>query len=63
MSRELIDEGWNWLHNSNKAHYFRNGTSLCGRWLYLGKNFEHGNDNSLDNCSSCKKKKQKGVSE
>jgi hypothetical protein len=29
-------EGWNWLFNAAKYHYFRAGRSLCGRWGMLG---------------------------
>ena len=29
-------EGWGSLTNASAAHYFRDGRSLCGRWMTLG---------------------------
>lgn len=26
-------EGWVWLYNTSNYHYFRNGKSLCKRWV------------------------------
>lgn len=52
-------EGWGWLTNSPKWHYFQDGRSLCGRWFTFSKNFEDGNETSPDNCKSCVTKKQK----
>jgi len=57
-------EGWTWLVNSPKWHYFiyENGyRSLCGRWgLFvwpsLPGDVEQKNDNSPDNCKACVKK-------
>lgn len=51
-------EGWKWLINSTKAHYFRGGQSLCRRWMSFGTTFEQGNDESPDNCKACVKKLQ-----
>jgi precorrin-2 methylase len=49
-------EGWTWLINSKKWHYFRNGISLCGKFMNLGNpNLEQGNNESSDNCAACKK--------
>jgi hypothetical protein len=51
------DEGWGWLYNARKWHYFRDRRSLCGRWLGLGLGeLQQGNDNSPDNCPTCAKK-------
>ena len=47
-------EGWGFPTNSKKAHYFRQSRSLCGKWMFFGV-LEQGNDNSLDNCTACKK--------
>lgn len=54
MSRE----GWIWLINSRKWHYFGpNGKSLCGKFFLLGNpELEQGNDNSPDNCAICRRK-------
>jgi hypothetical protein len=50
-------EGWNWLVNTPKWHYFRGGISLCGSWMGLGlKEYEQGGDDSPDNCKACQKK-------
>ena len=48
-------EGWGWPGNSRKAHYFDGSRSLCGKWLYFGKDLEQGNDGSADNCTACKR--------
>lgn len=53
-------EGWTWLSNSNKWHYFRNNTSLCNRFMLLAVgDLEQGNDASPDNCMACRKKLEK----
>jgi hypothetical protein len=50
-------EGWTWLYNSTKWHYFRNNRSLCGKWaLWAVGELEQGNDNSPDNCVVCRRK-------
>ena len=51
-----MTDGWSWLRNSEKWHYFVGGRSLCGKWmgLRLGE-LEQGNDESMDNCTACKK--------
>ncbi|TVM03001.1 MAG: hypothetical protein CV087_07590 [Candidatus Brocadia sp. WS118] len=50
-------EGWTWLINSRKWHYFREGRSLCGKFLLLDdSDLELGNDSSPDNCAACRKK-------
>lgn len=52
-----LTEGWTWLHNSTRWHYFDEGRSLCGKWMILScDNLEIGNDNSPDNCAACGKK-------
>jgi len=45
--------GWTYLFNSPKWHYFRGGRSLCKRWMTFGSEFEQGNDKSPDNCKGC----------
>jgi len=50
-------EGWTWLWNSRKRHYFLDGRSLCGRFLLLGHpELKHSNDDSPDNCTACRRK-------
>ena len=52
-----MKEGWNWLLNSGKYHYFRNGQSLCGRWGILsnGGIDENHPDDDYENCKTCMK--------
>jgi len=53
-------EGWTWLANSKKWHYFVEGRSLCGKFLLLQiPELEQGNDGSPDNCMACRKKLEK----
>lgn len=54
-------EGWTWLSNSKKWHYFHDGRSLCRRWAHLGSDdvLKQGNDDSSDNCVVCCKKLKK----
>jgi hypothetical protein len=49
------NEGWGWPIRTKKAHYFKNGVSLCGKWGFGGA-VEQSNDNSPDNCKACRKK-------
>jgi hypothetical protein len=50
-------EGWTWLFNSKKWHYFRENKSLCGGFMLLGRpRLEQGNNTSPDNCKRCLKK-------
>ena len=56
MSLSAPKEGWKWLLNSKKWHYFRNGNSLCGKWATFGSEFEQGNNDSPDNCMACRRK-------
>ena len=57
-------EGWTWLINSRKWHYFRDSRSLCGKFLYLGSTLDElvqGNNASPDNCSACRRKREKEI--
>lgn len=50
------DSGWAWPLNARKAHFFVDGRSLCGRWLFFGK--VHGGRglqeaNGSDDCKGC----------
>lgn len=51
-------EGWTWLMNSPKWHYFREGRSLCGKWMILshGGLQDDGGDGP-DACSTCRRKR------
>jgi len=47
-------KGWGFPLNSKRAHYFVDGRSLCGKWMFFG-DLEDFNDDSSDNCTACKK--------
>lgn len=52
-------EGWTYLLNSFKRHYFRNGQSFCGRWQdlsYYSLNLY--DDQHEDNCLLCRRKRK-----
>lgn len=56
------NEGWTWLVNSTKWHYFVDGDALCGKWMLLartGGTLQQGNDTSPDNCMACRRKLEK----
>ena len=57
----MSDEGWTWLQNSPKWHYFRDGRSLCSKWGLWGnlKFAETENLDSPDNCKACATKRRK----
>ena len=57
MEKKKNKEGWTWLSNSTKWHYFVDGKSLCGKFmLFSTSGLEQGNDNSQDNCMPCRRK-------
>ncbi|MCW8128938.1 MAG: hypothetical protein KIS92_01010 [Planctomycetota bacterium] len=57
METNTKSEGWFFPINSRKAHFFRNGRSLCGKWGYLGDKFDSDDLASPDDCTQCKKKR------
>jgi hypothetical protein len=63
MSEIEKREGWGLPGMySRKWHYFKNGISLCRRFrdiLLQNEELETGNDDSKDNCATCKRKLQK----
>lgn len=57
-------EGWMWLQNSPKWHYFVDEPglirSLCRRFgAFILVDLEQGNDGSESNCAGCKRALQK----
>ncbi len=55
-------EGWTYLYNSPKWHYFRSGKSLCGRFMLLGKpelEAHSGDIAGKDDCKGCYRKLEK----
>lgn len=55
-------EGWGYLVNSKKMHYFVENRSLCMRWAFFGsmslKQFRT-NTPDADDCTECFKRRQK----
>jgi len=57
-------EGWKPLMNSRKWHYFRNGRSLCRKWMCLGDGeLDPRTIKSPDNCSECYRIREKELSD
>jgi len=53
----MAKEGWTWLENSTKRHYFVQGRSLCKKWAYLREaDLKQGDDDRADNCATCRRK-------
>jgi hypothetical protein len=59
-AQPYMREGWTWLMNSRKWHYFTSARnqSLCGGFmlLVLPEELQQGNDSSPDNCKACARK-------
>lgn len=54
----MATEGWTFLWNSTKWHYFVEGRSLCGRFLLLANPAFDCHIDSPDNCKACLRKYQ-----
>lgn len=52
-------QGWAQPLNARKYHYFRDGVSLCRRWMFLGNDLDDTSDNHSDNCAACRRDKIK----
>ncbi len=52
-------EGWGWPTLAKKAHYFRNGHSLCGRWGGLRLDLQEETYALPDDCAPCRRKLDK----
>lgn len=52
------DQGWKYLFNAPKQHYFKQGQSLCGRWMTFGHGdcTEDDGKPQQDECVSCRRK-------
>lgn len=46
-------EGWGWPGLARKAHYFDHGRSLCGAWLYTGRDLGAAGWTGPDDCKKC----------
>lgn len=40
MTTDTRKEGWGSVVNAASAHYFRDGRSLCGRWMAFSPRWE-----------------------
>lgn len=50
-------EGWTWLLNARKWHYFVNRRSLCGKWAILfGGDLDEIGSLDGENCKVCQRK-------
>ena len=56
MNDLASESGWGFPQNSRKAHYFRESRSLCGKWLYFGRNLGEAAGPGPDDCKACWKK-------
>lgn len=54
-----IREGWARPLNSKKHHFFRDGASVCGKWMLFSKDLEPDTFKSPDDCAACRKKLEK----
>lgn len=48
----IKNEGWVFLDNAAKAHYFRAGRALCGKWAWVGEAF--GSPDGIPTTNRCK---------
>ena len=45
--------GWAKPRASKKFHYFKDGMSLCDKWMYFDEDVFPDKDDSADNCPEC----------
>lgn len=59
-NEKKVSEGWGFLVNSRKAHYFRDGRSLCRRWMCFSlSDLEQDDKKSPDDCKACRRKRDR----
>jgi hypothetical protein len=53
--------GWGWPALAKRAHYFDpgQGTSICGRWMFIGFRTRDNGVCGPDDCAACEKKLEK----
>ena len=57
-----IKQGWGWPMLSRKPHWFVNGTSICGKWMFTGEIQSGSPTPGKDDCRACVKKLTKHLS-
>lgn len=55
---EKLKEGWGFPLNSKKMHYFIDGRSPCGKWMFFGNLESDEWEDPLD-CKECRKRLNK----
>jgi len=49
--------GWGWPQLSKKPHYFVDGQSLCGRWMFFGEvSDKDASEKGPDDCAQCRRR-------
>ena len=53
-----VKAGWAAVAGAKKFHYFEEGRSLCGRWMYWGAIYQsdQGESDPARDCKGCSKK-------
>ena len=59
----LRNEGWWWPGGASSWHYMRDGRSLCGYWNFAGGYLLDCGNEELDNCATCRKKRDREVAQ
>lgn len=59
----VANEGWGFTATSRKAHYFRDGRSLCGKWWFRDPRapLEPDDRPSPDDCVACRRELEHGA--
>lgn len=53
---DKLTEGWGYMSNAVKGHYFKSNRSLCGRWIFFGELDADDGVARQSDCLSCRKK-------
>lgn len=60
MKRNRLNNGWAMPGRSTKYHYFVDGISLCGKWMYVGQTEQDSaSGRRSDDCHGCWAKRQR----
>lgn len=55
----MANEGWAWPVLAKGSHYFRDGMSLCGRWMFTGDLSKNQAVSHPKDCKVCRRKLEK----